>query len=252
MKKSLTIVALLAGAVGAYAQGTINWADYIFPTFSITVWSPQNIPTLAAQQTGNSSFDLPGGSTSYQGVPIGGSTGGEVIGGIAYGNGANFTVGLYAVGGAGNNAQLLAAELTGAPIATAAFLSAGGIGTGNAGINGNDSAGIWGVSANQTAFPVPSATAGATLAIGAWYNPGGNTYATEALAAAAGVPAGFSPMESVSQLGGEGGPPTTTSNLGQHITAGGITSFSLTEVPEPSTIALGVIGASTLLFRRRK
>jgi hypothetical protein len=33
----------------------------------------------------------------------------------------------------------------------------------------------------------------------------------------------------------------------------GLESFSLTTaVPEPSTIALGVIGASTLLFRRRK
>jgi len=40
--------------------------------------------------------------------------------------------------------------------------------------------------------------------------------------------------------------PTPTPNLT------GLQSFSLTAVPEPSTIALGVMGLSVLLFRRRK
>jgi hypothetical protein len=32
----------------------------------------------------------------------------------------------------------------------------------------------------------------------------------------------------------------------------GLASFTLTQVPEPSTIALGIIGAAALLYRRRK
>ena len=46
-----------------------------------------------------------------------------------------------------------------------------------------------------------------------------------------------------STLGGGASPPA---NLV------GITGFSVTAVPEPSTIALGVLGAAALLFRRRK
>jgi len=43
-----------------------------------------------------------------------------------------------------------------------------------------------------------------------------------------------------------GGGPTPTPNLV------GLTSFHLYSVPEPSTIALGVLGAAALLLRRRK
>lgn len=41
-------------------------------------------------------------------------------------------------------------------------------------------------------------------------------------------------------------PPGTPANLV------GITGFSIPAVPEPTTIALGVLGATALLFRRRK
>jgi len=45
MKKTLTIVALMAGAVGAYAQGSVVWSDYVggstgSSAFTILVWGP--------------------------------------------------------------------------------------------------------------------------------------------------------------------------------------------------------------------
>jgi len=54
---------------------------------------------------------------------------------------------------------------------------------------------------------------------------------------------------------GESAPVTTTGlgggiNLPPNLT--GLTGFSITQVPEPSVIALGVLGASALLLRRRK
>ena len=52
----------------------------------------------------------------------------------------------------------------------------------------------------------------------------------------------------IPQLGGTpaGGAPIPTPSLN------GLQGFGLTAVPEPSTIALGVLGAAALLFRRRK
>jgi hypothetical protein len=41
--------------------------------------------------------------------------------------------------------------------------------------------------------------------------------------------------------------------LGDFVSGDGqITSFSLVEIPEPSTIILGMFGASAFLLRRRK
>jgi hypothetical protein len=47
-------------------------------------------------------------------------------------------------------------------------------------------------------------------------------------------------------LGGAGSPPSTPANLT------GLSSFTLTQVPEPGTLALGVLGAAALFLRRRK
>jgi len=259
MKKSITLITLLAGAVGVYAQGTLTWADYI-GNFGITVYSPQNNPTV--QQTGNTSYDLStvspagdtqGAATVYQGVPLGGGNTGT--GPTAYGNGALWTIALYGAPGVNNTAGLLANEAAGIAIATGLFNTSGGTGVANAGVNGNDSAGAW--VAPTTAIALAGYTGGATLQLAAWYNGGGTL--TYALAAAAGDPVGLSPMESIGALGGTGSPPAVNPNLGQSLVAGDgvITSFSLTTppvitTPEPSTIALGVIGASALLFRRRK
>jgi hypothetical protein len=78
----------------------------------------------------------------------------------------------------------------------------------------------------------------------AWEASGGSTYEA---ALAAGVRTGTGNVFSVGPLGGNdpgGGPPFTDPNLT------GFQSFAL--VPEPSTIALGLLGAAALLLRRRK
>jgi len=72
-------------------------------------------------------------------------------------------------------------------------------------------------------------------------------FPTYAAAAAAGnAKLGFSTAFDASPLGGPGSPPAVPANLT------GLTSFSLTQVPEPSTIALGALGVAALLFRRRR
>jgi hypothetical protein len=75
-----------------------------------------------------------------------------------------------------------------------------------------------------------------------------STFGTYAAAEAANGKIGKSNLFDVANLGGTsgGGPPATAPNLA------GLQSFSLTQVPEPSTIALGALGVAALLFRRRK
>lgn len=76
----------------------------------------------------------------------------------------------------------------------------------------------------------------------AWEASGGATYDA---ALAAGKKTGFSTVFQIGvDTGGVGSPATPPAALI------GLTSFSL--VPEPSTIALGVLGALALLIRRRK
>jgi len=88
-----------------------------------------------------------------------------------------------------------------------------------------------------------NAGAVATLQVRAWT---GTATSFEA-AKAAGASYGSSAIFQSAALGGDpgtGAPPLTSPALV------GLTSFSL--VPEPSTIALGALGAAALLLRRRK
>ncbi|MEK7677650.1 MAG: PEP-CTERM sorting domain-containing protein [Verrucomicrobiota bacterium] len=76
----------------------------------------------------------------------------------------------------------------------------------------------------------------------AWAASGGATYEA---ALAAGVKTGQSTVFQIgADLGGGGVPAATPATLV------GLTGFSL--VPEPSVIALGILGAAALLIRRRK
>jgi hypothetical protein len=74
------------------------------------------------------------------------------------------------------------------------------------------------------------------------------TFGTYAAAQAGNGKIGSSSSFDVANLGGQGpaGPPAVPATLV------GLTTFSLTQVPEPSTIALGALGVAALLFRRRK
>jgi hypothetical protein len=231
MKKTLTVMALLAGAASVYAQGEIGLSDY-GSTFTIQIFSAQ-------------------GAAATTGVSYGGYSGNELMGQSANAN--LFAPGStsYAAGtalGTGYSVELLAAPGTGdaisslvptAPIITTWFTAAGGNAT-------TGFSGFWNSGANATIAGAAGGSS-ATVAIAAWDNEGG-TVTSLAAAQAANDPWGVSVTANTAGLGigGGGTPPNLPS---------GITSFSLintSTVPEPSTIALGVIGASAFLMRLRR
>jgi hypothetical protein len=229
MKNHLIIPSLLlAGAVSAYSQGQIYFADYQ-NRFSVTIWSPQSA-TATNELTGNGPGDAPAGSQSgYTGVPIGGSNVGT--GPTAYANGADYSVALYQASGANQPWSSLT------PVGTPLTMST---------IAGF--AGLW-VTTEAPTFPETPGTV-VTLGLAVWYNGGGGITFDQASVAGSGDPYGESPTGNV-MLGG-GTIPVSDLPGG----ANGIQSFSLIAnpmpvIPEPNTIALGTVGASAFLLRLR-
>jgi len=86
---------------------------------------------------------------------------------------------------------------------------------------------------------IPGVTPGtaANLQVGAW--TGGSSYDNASLSKA--LSTSFSVV-----TGGAGDPPGLPTDLT------GFTGLTLVQVPEPSTIAFGLLGAGALLLRRRK
>jgi hypothetical protein len=251
MKKTLVTLTLLAGAVSGYSQGQVYLGDYLRSDFQITVWSPQ---TSGPALSGNSSaafgstatggtYDVPSGTQNgYTGTPLGGSSSGA-ISSSDYANGNLWSIQLYAAPGTGADASTLV------PVAgTVAnfYVNSASLGY----------PGLWD---SGTAATIDTANDGfnvaigspATLAIAAWYN-GNGAYTSYAAASAAGVPSGMSSTGSENLGGAPSTPPDLPGPGEANTLAGGITSFSVAPVPEPSTIALGVMGASALLLRLRR
>lgn len=141
-------------------------------------------------------------------------------------SGAGYSVGVYKAG----TPEALGSGIV-SPSATGRF-------------NAGTGAAIPGVAAGQTA----------SLVVRAWDNAGGtiNSYAAATIK-------GESAAFTTGTLGGDpdgDGPLLPITPIGMVIEgAGGFQSFSLsgvTVIPEPTTIALGAIGAAALLIRRRK
>jgi hypothetical protein len=224
MKKLVMTISLLAGATAGYAQGTLNWSDYDSaissshtPAFSITVFAPQSTGAAPINTLGNTSVDLPAGSATYTGAPL---------------SGTGFEIGLYV----DSSASAVAADVkSGTPIATSSFA---------AGSGGWDFTGS--LKATDPSLPSGSAV---FVELAAWSTAVGSP-ASYAAAVANNDLAGTSLVSSgTTTLGGGGSPPATPGTL-----AGiGITDFTIgTATPEPSTIALGVMGASAFLMRLRR
>ena len=255
MKKISTLIALMAGAIGAYAQGLIVWSDYAgsgSTEFSIDVWSPQ--PYSGLEQIGNSATDASpnSGTTVYLGTPLGGGTTGS--GFTAYGNGNAWTIALYA----STSASIPVSLATLDEVASSTFFTTGGTGAANkledpASGGGQGYAGAWSLGfggGGVTTLPgTESGTAGsAQVQLAVWYSGGGAT--SYAAAVYSGMPTGTSEVGILHGLGGANasGPPSTPPDL-----AGlGITSFSISYIPEPSTMALVAIGASAFLICLRR
>jgi hypothetical protein len=237
MKKTILAVGVLAGAVGANAQGTIDWRDFQ-NGFSVSILSP-NIDNPFIEETGNTQYDIPAGNATYTGGWIGNTDGspGPGVGatpasgdlGINYQNATGFTMGLYL----DTSLPALTADIrTGSPLATATFLSGG-------------NAGLYNVAAPMYVSGFPAGTP-VWVGLSAWYSAGGAT--SYAGAVADGTVEGYVESTTTVALSGlQSGPPTLATLAGLP----GLTSFSLGGAPEPGTLALVVIGTSAVLLRLR-
>lgn len=240
MKKTLTTITLLAGAVAGYSQGTVNFNTYVPGTYVQRIYAPQlnGVGNTTVSYGGYTTTEMTG-STASGAAPKEKPVGTTVYTG-GYLTGTEYDAQLLAAPGVATLANL---SPIGAPIS---FLSG--------------TAPLTSGLVNQPASPTSTATptipgtganGSATVAIAAWDTVGGQ-YTTLAEAQAAGAAWGISPLVTLSETGGGiTSPPNLAGSTGVTYT-GAATSFSLGSVPEPSTIALGVMGASALLFRRRK
>lgn len=228
MKKSLTgMLTLLAGAYAVHAQGTVSLANYLNLTPYIYV----------SYKPGTGNSVALGGST--QGTPAPTLT--DYAMETSYG--ADWTVALY--GAPGNNQpQSALVELTtglnAGPFATSTFATPGGS-------TADTTAGTWNTAVFGTITGATGNGSSASIQLAAWYNDGG-TITSLAAAEAAGVPFGLSTI--VNTLTGgpnPSGPAATATSL-----PGTLGNFTVQTTPEPSTIALGIIGASTFLMRLRR
>jgi len=222
MKKSLTgMVALLAGAFVAHSQGTVSFLNYgntalkgsyVYITLSTT---HADIGGAAGATTGNPATD--------------------------YANGNDWTVELYGALGTGDSAS----SLVPCTVAGGGFAEATMANGANDGV-----AGTW-YSSAIAQVPGTAGTESATVQLRAWYNDGGTITTYEAALATPGGATGESALAAVNSLGGVpsgGGPSATAPNL----PAAALGSFVVTPTPEPSTVALGVMGASAFLLRLRR
>jgi len=228
MKKTLIAVSMIAGVVGAYAQGSLNWGD-AQTGMTIEILSPgtgTGVNSPFVEETGQTTYDNPVGATVYTGGYIGGiATGGPAgngpgVGptpasgflGINYQNNGAFTAGLYV---ATTQGGLTTDILQGTPAATTSLQGGANDGLYNS---------VPGVYVSGLA-PGTSVWVG----IAAWYSGGGATSYSSAIADS--TVEGYVESTGPLALGGGSSAPAGLSGLG-------LTSFSLAAAtPEPSTIA---------------
>lgn len=243
---------LLAGAMSVYSQGTISLND--IGSFAIQVWGLQSAAasTVAVIYNGYAMNEEQG-----DGGDLWLSNPGNTV--YAAGNplGAGYTVQLLEAAGAGDALSALQPV----PAANGGTVTTWFTGLANKTGTGYSLAGFW--DTGSVAI-IPGGTGAATLAVAVWDNEGG-AVTTLAQAQANDAASPNSDPWGISSLGSVNLavtiPPYTPGQLPQvgnpsgelSYISGGVESFSLgLVVPEPCTVALGVIGASAFLFRRRK
>jgi hypothetical protein len=245
MKKTLTVIALLAGVVSGHSQGSVSFYLNNAGNMKQSVWNTQTsgdnttityggygtnltangtAPTIQEEQGSTSAAnETPAGTTVY--------ATGTALGGTAA-TGSLYDVQLLA--GAGSGLGLNQLVPTGGILNFFTTAAAAGQVSGAA----SDS-----ITGTTVASPV------ATVAVAAWAN-GGGLYSTLASAVKAGEPWGISPLANITTAFSPN--PATGMNAASDLSFSFSLGTPVTTTPEPSTIALGVMGASALLFRRRK
>jgi len=262
MKKFVATVALLAGAASIYSQGQVNYSDYnpgATTGFNIHIWSPGPAdPTVEVSGNSTTPFttspsglvgDAPTGTVNpgYTGQLIGGAGTPPGSATLDYADGDSFDVELYAAAGNTVAAGFFSLSPIPGTLCHLADASFGGayagmyFGTGNGLVTLDGTGGT----------PVVPGGSPATFALACWFN-GGGTYPTLAAAVAGVQPWAFSPLGTENVGGGTVHPPFLPGLGDPNTLAGGITSFSIVLVPEPSTLALFVIGASASLMSLRR
>jgi hypothetical protein len=262
MKKIAMIGLLSLATAGAFAQGQLIFSIDIPGNIVAHIYSPDLVNSNVMTQ-GNSAIDTPVGSTVYTGTLIGGATGTDTGGTINYTYGNNFTAQIYAAVKLSGATPLPFSSLLPVSSYVTTMATSGNPGPGF--IIANNLSPDLGIP-NTGADPdqvTPGGVGGsgydnrATISLACWYNAG-NTINSLAAASAAHVPFGYStpvnlgnlgePSSVTAFVGGAGTPVINPAN------PKGLTSFDLmiAPVPEPSTIALGVLGACAFLARRRK
>jgi hypothetical protein len=253
MKKIAIIGLMSVCAAGAYAQGTLVFNNNVAGTIVTHIYSP-NPSSPAVEVTGNTPTETPGGTAVYGGTPIGGSSGAAGLP-VNYAFGNNFTAQIYALYTSGNTVQPIGSLVPVSQYVTTLATTAGqGAGFIVAVSPANDP-GIPNPNASSDAINNGTVDNRATVSLAAWYNAGG-TITSLAAAVAAHVPEGQSAVFNINNLGE---PSSIETEANGTPTAGtlpanmlGLRSFSLTATPEPSTIALGLMGACAFLARRKK
>jgi len=271
MKKILMIGLVSLAGAGAYAQGTLifynSFADDVFQVYAPDPANPlvsdEGFTSAQATTINNGGAFTASPVVTFGGQVIGGSaSSGSVPATIGvsspyYSDGNLFTAQIYALS-AGNGSGSVPAFSSLLPVTQYIenFSTAGG--SGNAFLNTttlSSDPGIPGTGYSGSGIHASSIFNNAFVGMAAWYNAGG-LYTTLAQAQAAGAPWGES---GVVLLGGLGEPASV--NTAAHVNNNqpstpaepyGINSFSLASTPEPSTIALGLMGVGAFLARRRK
>ena len=207
---------LLAGAAIVHAQGQVSFANY---------FSSGNYVTVEYNGT------AVGGSAAHTGTSADTAAG------------SDWTVELYGAPGSGVAVgSLVPAVLDGttstAVTATLAGVGAPYLGQWNSGAIGD--------------IPGSTPSSPVTVAVAAWYNNGG-TITSITAAQAAGFANGFSATGNVT-AGGAPNLPAALPVLGNGTinTLGNVGGGTGPTTPEPSTIALGVMGAGAFFARLRK
>jgi len=218
MKKSLIIAAFLAlVAVNGFSQGTIRYVPNVTGSYTTRIYGQDLIDPLR-EQHGNPANGIPIGTTVYTGPALAGT---------------GFTATLWAppnqaANGVSNSVVLV-------PNTTVGFR------TGSA-------AGLWAEPVNATVIDnwIPGTVP--SLLVRVWDNRGGTITSWSQVLAQPNVARGDSGFFDPS--GGLGG--VDGANIFLTPTLANMRSFNLHVVPEPSLIALGVLGLGALLLRRRK
>jgi hypothetical protein len=214
MKKIITVAALLAGAVSAYSQGQLAFSDY-GGSYQVFFYNVQAANTTPITYGGFTTMETSGNGATY--------TGGKL-------SGTGFSIQVLA--GAGNGDTLSQLSPYGA---ISGFYTGGLAGLFTATVSDT---------MTNTTLDTGVAPGPATIALAAWANTGSSGSALTLAAAQADHYAwGISTLANLTL--------TTTPTTPPAIPAG-VQSFSLGTTPEPSTIALGVIGASAFLMRLRR